>query len=141
MVAHYILHTINTNDGDIVQMVPWTCVCVCIMTIIEWFYQSIYTLMEWFNYSISMPLYCQYLSHPIEIDKGDCEFYCWIIEITNNVMNAGGKCVFSLRKSAPHICNIIGPKGWLQNLNLSLLQNALSGTACAHRRQSIAVIV
>lgn len=105
MVAHYISHTINTNDGDIFQMVPWTCVCVCIMTIIEWFYQSIYTLMEWFNYSISMPLYCQYLSHPIEIDKGDCEFYCWIIEITNNVMNAGRKCVFSLRKPAPRICN------------------------------------
>lgn len=45
--------------------------------------------------------------------------------------------VYSLYGNLHPLFAIIVPKGWLQNLNLSLLQNALSGTACAQIRQSI----
>lgn len=46
MVAHYILHTINTNDGDIFQMVPRMNMCLCVYNDYHWVVLSIHLYID-----------------------------------------------------------------------------------------------
>lgn len=97
---HYISHTIYTTEIPFRPMDPYDTnenVSVCVMYC--WMFLSIH----WWNRLI-IPYPYHFIGnicHTQYKEIGDCEFYCWIIEIINNVMNAGRKFVFSLRKPAP----------------------------------------